>query len=126
MTTDKDVKKMKAVFATKDNLKLIMDSLKAFATKNDLKVFATKEYVDKRFERLFKYLDHRFEPLDKLVKGFDELNNKISTNLDFLMGKYTKLDDEHIILAVQNKRINGKLDNHEVRIVSLEQKAISL
>jgi hypothetical protein len=101
MITDKDVKKMK-------------------------EVFATQEYVDKRFERLFKYLDHRFEPLDKLVKGFDELNNKISTNLDFLMGKYTKLDDEHTILTVQNKRTNGKLDNHEVRITNLEQKAVNL
>jgi len=68
MITDADVKKLK-------------------------KVFATQEYVDKRFERLFKYLDYRFEPLDKLVKDIDELNNKISTNLDFLMGKYIKTEN---------------------------------
>src|SRR3989338_9320627 len=105
MITDADIKKMKKVFVTKSDLK-------SFATKDDLKAFATQEYVDKRFERLFKYLDHRFEPLDKLVKGFDELNNRISTNLDWLMGKYTKLDDEHMVATEQTNRVNVKLDNH--------------
>ena len=96
-----------------------------FTTKDDLKAFATKEYVDKRFERLFKYLDHRFEPLDKLIKGFDELKNKISTNLDFLMGKYTKLDEEHTVLTAQSNRTNDKIDVHEERISSLEQRVVT-
>lgn len=99
MITDTDVKKLK-------------------------KVFATQEYVDKRFERLFKYLDYRLEPLDKLVKDIDELNNKISTDLDFLIGKYTKFEDEHAVLTEQTNRVNGKLDNHEDRISTLEQKVI--
>ncbi|PIP63192.1 hypothetical protein COY12_01875 [Candidatus Roizmanbacteria bacterium CG_4_10_14_0_2_um_filter_33_96] len=85
MITDTDIKKMKGIFTTKD----------------DLKAFATKEYVDKRFERLFKYLDHRFEPLDKLVKGFSDFKDKVLTNLDWLTGKYIKLDEEHLVLSEQ-------------------------
>ena len=118
MITDTDIKKMKKVFTTKDDLK-------SFITKDDSKFFATKDYVDKRFERLFKYLGHLFEPLDKLIKGFDELKDKISTNLDFLMGKYTKLDEEHTVLTEQNKRTNGKLANHEERISILEQRVVT-
>ena len=113
MITDADVKKLSKAFVTKNDLKKGLDR------------FATKEYVDKRFERLFKYLDYRFQPLDKLVKDIDELNNKISTNLDFLMGKYTKFEDEHTVLTEQTNRVNGKLDNHEERIFSLEQRVVT-
>lgn len=106
MITDADIKKMKEVFATKDNLK----------------GFASNEYVDKRFERLFKYLDHRFEPLDNLVREFADFKDKVLTDLDWLMGKYTKFEDEHIVLTEQTSRVNEKLDNHEARIVHLEQR----
>ncbi len=143
MITDVDIKKMKAVFATKDDLKSfatkddlksIKDSLKAFATKedlksfaskDDLKVFATKKYVDKRFERLFKYLDHRFEPLDELVNSFNDFKNKAFINLDWLTGKYKKFEEEHTVLTEQNSRNINKLDNHEKRIFNLEQRMVT-
>ncbi len=115
MITDADIKKMKKVFATKDDVKF-------FATKDDLKAFATQEYVDERFKRLFKYLDQRFEPLDKLVKGFDEFKDKVFINLDWLTGKYNKFEEEHTVLTEQNSRNINKLDNHEKRISSLEQR----
>ena len=109
MITDADIKKMKRVFATKD----------------DLKAFATKEYVDKRFERLFKYLDHRFEPLDNLIKSFDEFKDKVFINLDWLTGKYNKFEAEHTVLTEQNNRTNDKLDVHEERISGLEQRVVT-
>jgi len=118
MITDADIKKMKKVFVTKSDLK-------SFATKDDLKAFATQEYVDKRFERLFKYLDHRFEPLDKLVNGFDEFKDKVLTNLDWLTGKYRKFEEEHTVLTEQNSRNINKLENHENRITVLEQRNIT-
>lgn len=89
------------------------------------KTFATKEYVDKRFDRLFLYLDQRFEPLDKLVKGFDDFKDKVLINIDWLTGKYKKLDEEHVVLSGQNNRVKRKLDNHEKRIFSIEQKLVT-
>lgn len=100
MITDADVKKLK-------------------------KTFATKEYVDKRFERLFVYLDNRFDPLDRLVKSFDDFKDKVMTNLDWLTGKYKKLDEEHMVLSEQNRRTNTKIDNHEKQILSLEQRIVT-
>ncbi len=113
MITDTDVKKLKRTFVTKGDLK------------KGLGRFATKEYVDKRFERLFKYLDQRFEPLDKLVNGFDEFKNKVLTNLDWLTGKYKKFEEEHTVLTEQNSRNINELGNHEKRIFSLEQRVVT-
>lgn len=113
MITDADVKKLKRTFVTKGDLKEGLDK------------FATKEYVDKRFERLFKYLDQRFEPLDRLVNGFDEFKDKVLINLDWLTGKYKKFEEEHTVLTGQNSRNINKWDNHEKRISSLEQRVVT-
>ncbi len=110
MITDTDVKKLKRTFVTKGDLK------------KGLGRFATKEYVDKRFERLFKYLDQRFEPLDKLVNGFNEFKDKVLTNLDWLTGKYRKFEEEHTVLTEQNSRNINKLENHENKITGLGAK----
>lgn len=109
MITNYDIKKMKAVFATKD----------------DLKSFATQEYVDKRFDRLFLYLDNRFEPLEEMKKDFDKFKDKVFISLDWLVNAFKKFDDEHTVLSEQNKRTNGKLEDHEERIISLERRTVT-
>lgn len=43
----------------------------------------SKEYSDKRFERLFKYLDSRFEPLEKLAKDIYKFQDSVLKTLDF-------------------------------------------
>ncbi len=57
-----DIKLLKSVFATKDDLKRFAtkDDLKRFATKDDLKRFATKDDLtglEERFEKRFDDLD---------------------------------------------------------------------
>lgn len=94
MITDKDIKKMKAVFAT-------------------------QEYVDKRFDRLFMHLDNRFEPLEKMKKDFDEFKDKVYISLDWLVGAFKKFDEEHTVLTEQNKRINKRLTSIEQRIITI-------
>ena len=44
---------------------------------------------------------------------------------DFASGKYKKLDEEHAVASEQTHRVNGKLDNHEERISSLEQRVVT-
>ena len=81
MITDADIKKMKKVFVTKDDLKLMEDRQdKKFATKDDLKKLPTK--VD-----LQKALNNQKEEIvdavgeyvaDTIVPMFDQRDKKIS------------------------------------------------
>ena len=89
------------------------------------KTFATKEYVDKRFDRLFLYLDNRFEPLEEMKKDFDKFKDKVFISLDWLINAFKKFDDEHTVLSEQSERTNHKLENHEKRIGNLEQQRIA-
>lgn len=82
MITDADIKKMKAVFATKEDLEGIdakmatKDDLKRFATKEDLKAFATKENL-----KLFATKDD----LKDLSKKIDVLSNSLQKNTEELI-----------------------------------------
>ncbi|KKP61364.1 MAG: hypothetical protein UR54_C0003G0015 [Candidatus Roizmanbacteria bacterium GW2011_GWA2_34_18] len=109
MITDADVKKLKRTFVTKGDLKKGLDR------------FATKEYVDKRFDRLFLYLDNRFEPLEKMKIDFDKFKDRVYISLDWLTNAFKKFEEEHTVLTEQNSRNINELGNHEKRILSLEQ-----
>lgn len=97
MITDKDIKKLKETFVTKDEYKASID-------------------------RIIKYIDYRLEPLDELIRGFREFQEQMSKTMDFLVGAYQKLTDEHIVAGEQYSRLNRGLQNHEARITSLEKK----
>lgn len=53
--------------------------------------------IDKRFDRLFVYLDYRFEPLEKMAEDYPKFKDYVYDKLDWLVGKYQKLDDEHTV-----------------------------
>ena len=97
--TKKDVDKLSEIFATKDDLK-------AFATKDDLRAFATK--VD--LERFVTKLE------------FKEEMGKITTSLDWLVGKTETILNELKIINSQMGRYDRKLEDHETRITTLEAK----
>lgn len=91
MITDADIKKMKAVFATKDDLKSFAtkEDLKSFATKEDLKSFATKgdlksldkrlDQMDKKFDNLANNQQRNTEELVELItSGFNAYEKRIS------------------------------------------------
>lgn len=135
MITNRDIKKLKAVFATKEDLKefATKKDLKQFATKDDLKNFVTKDYLEKvldeRFDQFFKrlevYLDHRFRPLEEMAADYYKFKDYVTDKLDWLVGKYQKFEDEHMILTSQYSSINERLDTHETEIKTLEKKAVS-
>lgn len=107
MITDEDVKKLEKTFATKKDLK---DS---------------ESRLNKRIDRMTKYINFELEPVNDFKKEFNDFKDKVFDKLDWLIGKYKKFEEEHTVLIVQNKRTNSKLDNHEVRIVSLEQRVVA-
>lgn len=107
MITDADVRKLE----------------KTFATKNDLK--ESEWRLNKRIDRMTKYVDFEIEPVTDFKKEFKDFKNKVFDKLDWLIGKYNKFEDEHAVLTEQTNRVNGKLDNHEKRIFSMEQRIVT-
>ena len=95
MITDSDIKKLKAVFATKDDLKGMAskDDLKGMASKDDLKGMATKEYIG-------------------------QLKTRIEILEDNLVGEIAKLHDENLVTSTYR----GRIEDHEVRIAKIEHK----
>lgn len=73
MITDADIKKMKAVFATKDDLK-------AFATKEDLKKFMTKEDLRRSTDQLVELITIGFNRTDKAIERLSEHDDMIDNH----------------------------------------------
>jgi hypothetical protein len=123
MITDTDIKKLKIIFATKEDLK-------KFITKEDSKKFATKEDIkqlSKRFEEKFttkediKQLSKRFEEKlatkDEMNNGFMEIIKFIGETREEIVGIMTKQLDE---LKDITHRHQMTLENHDSRIIHLE------
>jgi L-lactate utilization protein LutB len=136
MITDNDIKKLKTIFATKDNLKRFAtkDDLKRFATKDDLKRFATKDDL-KRFAtkddlKRFATKDDlkRFSTKDDLEFAVSDLVHKEEFNQKFSQFKsdiFDKLDQ--VIGELKTNREEREVmvyqvANHEDRIEVIETK----
>ncbi|MFN4212877.1 MAG: hypothetical protein ACK4FL_02865 [Microgenomates group bacterium] len=113
MLTQEDIKKLKKIFATKEDLKKFAtkEDLKKFATKEDLKKFATKEDL-KRFatKEDLKGLSTK----EDLAKVVDEL-------IELLMPHFKKMDD--LIDEIRGQRV--AIADHEDRIEKLEEKVFT-
>ncbi len=100
MITDTDVRKLKTLFATKQDLK------------------STENYLNYKIESLEK-------KTEDFKKEFTEFKDSVLKSLDWLVGAFTKFSEDHTVLTEQNGRLHKKLDNHEDRIISLEQRVVT-
>lgn len=128
MITDKDITKLKSVFATKEDLKTsetgirndlnkfatkeylkksetgIRNDLKRFATKNDLKRFATKDDLDKSEIRTAKSFEGVQKQISNLEHKVSNLEVAVSTlQEDVTDIKHNMLTMEDNILGAINK-----------------------
>lgn len=110
MITDQDIRKLKKVFVTKEDLRTSLTS------------FVTKEEHKASTDRLIKYIDYRLEPLEEFKREFKDFKDSVLKSLDFLVRAYQKLTDEHTVAFEQYSRLDGKVEDHEVRIKLLEDK----
>lgn len=126
--TDKDIQKLKSVFATKDDLKnfstkneskkfATKNDLKRFATKEDLKRFATKEDLDKLEIRTGQSFIEVKERIDGLEDQFKDLKSEVLRMEDHII-KEIKSMQLDLQVATSHRR---ELDNHETRITKLER-----
>jgi len=90
MITDTDIKKLKQVFATKDDLKkcATKDDLKKFATKDDLKKYATRDDL----------IDFKDEILHEL--------QGIRTDMDILTGYKDEIEDHDVRIERLEKHLH--------------------
>ncbi|OGC04070.1 hypothetical protein A2276_05580 [candidate division WOR-1 bacterium RIFOXYA12_FULL_43_27] len=70
-----------------------------FATKEDLKGFATKEEMNARFDQ-------------------------VNTTLDWLVGAFRNFKDELTVRYGQVRQHNDQLEDHEMRIKKIEEKVL--
>ncbi|MBI5122227.1 hypothetical protein HZA75_00045 [Candidatus Roizmanbacteria bacterium] len=114
MITDVDIKKMKKVFATKEDLKKFAtkDDLKKFITKEDFKVeskkFATKEDLEVALEK--------YATKDDLLNVTKELKNDILDFKDSILHEIIKLREDITVVIGYSDRI----EDHDQRIEKLE------
>lgn len=85
--------------------------------KKNKKNFITEDILnkklDERFTRFEKYLDHRLQPLEEMAEDFYKFQDFVIDKLDWLMGKYIKFEDEHMILTNRYSSINERLEQLE-------------
>ena len=93
MITDQDIKKMKKVFATKDDLK-------SFATKDDLKP------IYKGFDQMNTKLDGTNKRIDETNKKLDGTNKRLDDTNKKLDGTNKRLDDTNTRLDGTNKKLD--------------------
>jgi len=125
--TNRDINKLKEVFATKEDFKNVLtkEDAKAFATKDDLKNLLTKEDAkalatkeDLRVEIFLLREDMRkFPTRDEMNLRFNEVTNSI----DWLMGTTQKTFDELTIINERHRRSMEQIENHGKRIGHLEK-----
>src|SRR3989338_3383808 len=116
MITDKDIAKMKAAFATKDDLKLMENRQnKRFATKDDLKSLATKNDL----VGLAKYSDF-LNLKEEFITNLEKWKNELFIKIDSVLGRVTTAEEENTILKARqdgHKEMRQQLDE---RIAKLE------
>jgi len=105
MITDKDIDKLKKVFATKSELKALSDS------------------VDKRFIAVLDVIDDLRKELRDFKNEMREFKVQTAKTLDWLVGAFKKFDEEHSILTATILMTNKTMNNHELRISTLEKKS---
>ncbi|MBN2057600.1 MAG: hypothetical protein JW782_02235 [Candidatus Saganbacteria bacterium] len=100
--TDKDVNKLKEVFATKEDLK-------NFATKQDLEklkdVFATKE----------EFRELKGE-VTRLQGDVSVLGDMVRTGFDKVMGELGKIREDRVIATAKDREQDRRLDKLEAKV----------
>lgn len=131
MITNNDIKKLQKVFTTKEDLARFStkDDLKDFARKDDLKGFATKKdfnvFATKKDLVKFVTKDHLGlvvqDIVDLLKEVRIELKGDILNFKDEILGEIVKLREDVTVTTGYRDII----ENHENRLIKLEENAVS-
>ncbi len=106
MINDRDIKKLKIIFATKKDLK------------------ASEIRLDKKIDGVIKYIDFKSEPIGEFRTEFIDFKERVLKTLDWLVDAFKKFDEELIVKTHQDTEVEDKLENHEIRIKNLERNPV--
>lgn len=105
----------KVTIGETDFRKILRDELKGYATKEDLKPLATKEHL--KMYAVTKYDLEVFATKEEMNSRFD----KVMTILDEMHGMLKRNTEELLVMNNRVYRIHDpKIENHEKRITHLE------
>ena len=83
------------------------------------------ETVDRRFEQVdkrFEQVDRKFEQVDKRFEQVDEKFRKSLDNQDKILDSLENLETDNTAGAMASRRRDDKLENHEGRIIVVEER----
>lgn len=110
MITDKDIVKLKEVFATKEDLE-----------KLDLKTASSFADNEKRITKIDVEISSLKKDVSSLKKDVSEIKDHLLTMEDNILGAINKIQNENAITSTYRP----KLENHEQRISKLETVVLS-
>ena len=108
MLTNADIKKLKKIFVTKEELSLEVDKINS--------------QTEKLFLILMDSINQLRKELSDFRKEMQDYKERTNKTIDFLFGSYKKFDEEHSVLTARYSTIGKTIDNHEIRITTLEKK----
>ena len=121
MITDKDIEKLKSVFATKDDL----EKHEIRTGESFIEVTNKIDNLENRFDGLenrFDSLENRFDGLenrfDNLENQFKDLKNEVLNMEDHIIQELKSMQLEQQV-SLSHKR---ELANHEKRIIKIENR----
>lgn len=117
MITDKDIIKLKEVFATKDDLE-------RFSTKEDLlKTNTDLKNLSDRTDQGFSWVIQEFVKVrSEMAELFAEQNKKMATKSDLseIMGELRAIREELTVSTYRRVEMTKSIESHETRITTLE------
>ena len=103
--TDTDIKKLKTIFATKDDLK-------RFATKDDLKNYPTKD------DLRFALAHQKDEILDTMTQLLTQFKSDILNTISSFAKEIQENREERVVLASQVSRNTKRIEVLESKLAS--------
>jgi chromosome segregation ATPase len=107
---DLDIKKLKTVFTTKDDLE-----------KLELRVGDSFISVQEQFDHVQEQFDHVQEQLDDLKTDVSDIKNHMITMEDNILGALSRLQSENVVTS----SYRPKIEDHEQRITKVEKAIFS-
>ena len=83
--------------------------------------------VDEKFERVderFERVDEKFDKVDEKFEKVDERFNQVLNNQDQVLKRLDNLESDNTMDMSVHRRQGDKLENHEKRIVVVEEKVL--
>ena len=86
-----------------------------------LEIKETEKRLNHRIDIVMEYIDFKLKPMEEMRQDYYDFKDKILVRLDWLIHGFQRLDQELTILNKYVKDSHDRIENHEARLVRLEE-----